>query len=314
METIPRRNANLRSVCDAFVEFQSDAKPSTRTTYKYAIDNAIRFWGESKPVGGVTEGDADGFRKWLLRRRKLDQNTVALRCSVMRSVFRFAKRRRMIEYNPFADITCRTARRVEKSFFVTRPMVDAIMDACPDDQWRAIFALSRFGGLRNPSETMGLQWQHVDWPAGTMTVNSPKTAHHVNHDRRTVPIFTELRPYLEAIRADAGPVITIGRTRREKHILPPHMRPGAPPVDEHTSIRYGVDRIIRMAGLKPWPKLWNNMRASRETELAESYPIHVVCAWIGNSQRIAAKHYLQVTDEHIQRAQGVQHDTTTAAI
>ncbi len=26
--------------------------------------------------------------------------------------------------------------------------------------------------------------------------------------------------------------------------------------------------------------------------------MHVVCAWIGNSQPVAAKHYLQVTDEH----------------
>jgi hypothetical protein len=34
----------------------------------------------------------------------------------------------------------------------------------------------------------------------------------------------------------------------------------------------------------------------RETELAESFPMHVVCEWIGNSAAIAAKHYLQVTD------------------
>ena len=30
--------------------------------------------------------------------------------------------------------------------------------------------------------------------------------------------------------------------------------------------------------------------------------MHVVCQWIGNSQPIAAKHYLQVTDEHFSRA------------
>jgi len=38
------------------------------------------------------------------------------------------------------------------------------------------------------------------------------------------------------------------------------------------------------------------MRASRETELAQTHPLHVVTAWIGNSARIAVKHYLQVTD------------------
>ena len=61
-------------------------------------------------------------------------------------------------------------------------------------------------------------------------------------------------------------------------------------------------RIIKRAGLTPWPKLYQNLRASRETELAERFPLHVVCAWIGNSQAVAAKHYLQVTDEHFRQA------------
>jgi hypothetical protein len=30
--------------------------------------------------------------------------------------------------------------------------------------------------------------------------------------------------------------------------------------------------------------------------------MHVVCQWIGNSQAVAAKHYLQVTDEHFLQA------------
>ena len=54
--------------------------------------------------------------------------------------------------------------------------------------------------------------------------------------------------------------------------------------------------------MEPWPKLWQNLRSTRETELAERYPIHVVRAWMGNSQPVAAKHYLQVTDEHFEQA------------
>ena len=30
--------------------------------------------------------------------------------------------------------------------------------------------------------------------------------------------------------------------------------------------------------------------------------MHVVCKWIGNGQPVAAKHYLQLTDEHFERA------------
>ena len=47
----------------------------------------------------------------------------------------------------------------------------------------------------------------------------------------------------------------------------------------------------------------SNLRATRQTELAECFPAHVVCAWIGNTERVAQNHYLQVTDAHF--AQGV---------
>ena|SRR2546426_10903232 len=36
--------------------------------------------------------------------------------------------------------------------------------------------------------------------------------------------------------------------------------------------------------------------------LAETYPMHVVCAWIGNSAAIAQEHYPQATDEHFAEA------------
>ncbi len=63
-----------------------------------------------------------------------------------------------------------------------------------------------------------------------------------------------------------------------------------------------IRRIIRRAGIKPWPRPFQNLRSSRETELAESFPLHVVCQWIGNTARVATAHYLQVTEEHFQRA------------
>ena len=34
----------------------------------------------------------------------------------------------------------------------------------------------------------------------------------------------------------------------------------------------------------------------------ETYPAHVVVAWIGNSEAVARKHYLQVTAGHFEKA------------
>lgn len=34
----------------------------------------------------------------------------------------------------------------------------------------------------------------------------------------------------------------------------------------------------------------------------DRHPIQVVCAWMGNSQAVAMKHYLQVTEDHYRSA------------
>ena len=59
---------------------------------------------------------------------------------------------------------------------------------------------------------------------------------------------------------------------------------------------------MKRAGITPWPKLWQNMRASRETELVDRFPAHVVSAWIGHTVAVAEKHYLQVTEAHFAAA------------
>ena len=63
-------------------------------------------------------------------------------------------------------------------------------------------------------------------------------------------------------------------------------------------------RIVKNAGLTVWPRIFHNLRSSRQTELAEIFPSHVVCAWLGNSEDIAKKHYYQVTDAHFAAASG----------
>lgn len=50
-----------------------------------------------------------------------------------------------------------------------------------------------------------------------------------------------------------------------------------------------------------WPKLYVALRASRDTELREELPGHVVDSWIGHNEAVAKKNYLQVTDDHFDR-------------
>jgi len=127
----------------------------------------------------------------------------------------------------------------------------------------------------------------VDWERGRFLVRSPKTEHLEGGGEHWVPIFAELRPHLEAAfeLAAPGAVHLVNRLR-----------------DGNKNLRTRFTRIIRRGAAAPWPKLFQNLRASRETELAAEYPLHVVCAWIGNSALVAQKHYLQVTDADFERA------------
>ena len=129
----------------------------------------------------------------------------------------------------------------------------------------------------------------MDWQRGRITVTSPKTEHHAGGESRVIPIFPELRPYLEEAWEQAEPGTEWVLTRYR---------------NTNVNLRTQLLRIIRRAGLTPWPKLFQNLRSTRQTELEESYPSHVVCAWLGNSESVARKHYLQVTDDHYQRAGG----------
>ncbi len=71
--------------------------------------------------------------------------------------------------------------------------------------------------------------------------------------------------------------------------------------DSNVTCGPGWLKMIKRAGLKSWPRLFQNLRASCETELPQSYPLDVVCEWIGNSAKLAADHYLQVTDADFER-------------
>jgi integrase len=196
-------------------------------------------------------------------------------------------RQRAIPENPFQDLKAPSQVNKARLFDVTREMAGKLLEACPNAEWRLIIALARYGGLRVPSELPGLEWSAVDWERGRFLVKSPKTEHHPNGAERWVPIFPELYGHLraafEAAAEGANKVIARG-------------------VDTSTNLRTGLLRIIKRAGLKPWEKLFVNMRSTRETELAREHPIHLVCAWIGNSERIAAQHYLQVTEADFARA------------
>ncbi len=286
-----KERKTLQQVVDAFLADHA-GKDSTLTRKTQATDNMIERLDGSKMADRITPTDAEGFVRDM--RKTYARATTARTVGYAKQVFQYAKRQGWVESNPFEEVKGGSTTNATRQHFVKRETIDRVIQSAPSAQWRLIIALSRYGGLRCPSEVLDLTWADIDFETGRMRVRSRKTEHHEGGAYRDVPLFAEVRgPLMD--------VFDMAEPGTERVIT--DYQPGA---NLFTHFR----RIVKRAGVKPWPRLFHNMRATRQTELASEYPLATVCAWIGNTRAIAAGHYLQLTDADWQRATGCDSGNT----
>ncbi len=75
-----------------------------------------------------------------------------------------------------------------------------------------------------------------------------------------------------------------------------------PELRADSNLRTTLEKFIKRAGLKQWPKLWQNLRASAATDLARCLPGHVAAAICGHTEQIAQEHYRTVSNFDLQDA------------
>lgn len=267
----------------------SSMKPLTKRVRDAAAGHLLKFFGPEKPLTEINEGDAIDFRNYLLDVEGLIESTVRKRCQIARTLFKHALKRELITSNPFLSDEIPTASlSTEAKHFVTTEAASKVLAKLPTLELQTLFALSRWGGLRVGSEVRLLRWVDIDWKAKRFTVHSPKTERYRGKAKRVLPLFPELATMLEALYREADDF--------DLYVLPfLHGR-----TDQ--AVRNPVERAIKDAGEKVWPRLWHNMRLSRQTELTRDFPRHVVCEWLGNSEEVAEEHYLVSTDDDFTKA------------
>jgi integrase len=301
---VPRQAATVGGMLTAFLAANPHTKPATRVMWGHTGRCLREHFGADRPLRAIGRGEAEGFRQWLVG-KKLAAATVARRLQLTRQIFGYAVRCEWIDRNPFAGVSHTAGNPRARQHYVTEAETARLIDAAPNWAWRTIIALARYGGLRTPSETLSLRLADLDWEHGAMTVTSPKTEGH-GQGHRIVPMFARLRPYLDAAWETAQ--------EGQPHVIPENLYlPAAagPNGWVNCNLRTTFEKIVRRAGLKPWPRLFHALRASCETDLAREYPITTVCRWIGNTVAIAARHYVQVTDADFRRASGVAESAAT---
>jgi integrase len=281
-----RQSATLAEFIDAYLETRKDMKANSIRIYRSAGDSLVAHFGAGRNLRDINAGEAQEWRQ-AMANDNFAEATISKRVKVARQFFKIAMRKGIVSSNPFAEIKAGGERNVSRMHFIDRATIDKVLNATADPEWQLIIALSRFGGLRCPSETLSLKFTDINWAEDRLTVPSPKTAHQ-GKPFRIVPLFLELKAYLlqAAENAPDGAVYCISRYRDPKN----------------ANLRTGLLRILRRAGVKPWERLFHNLRASRQTELCNEFPSHVVAEWLGNTPDVADKHYLLVTEHHFEQA------------
>ena len=285
----PKINApTLDEHCTLYIDRRrSEIKPRSIALLEQTRDRLCAHIGCKTRIDAIGPDDAAGWRASMLD-KGASEATVRLHTRNAKAMLSAAVEWELIDRNPFAKLRSQSVA-ANRDRHVSEAEAVRVLEALPDARWRVLFALARFGGLRVPSETHGLTWDRIDWERHRMTVYAPK-AHRRGRSAdeacRVVPIVPRLYEALRAAyeAAEPGSVRVVDLSRNN---LPRTIKAAA-----------------KRASVPAWPHLFQTLRRSCETDWATEHPQHAVSAWLGHSEAVSHRHYLQVTDDMIDRAAG----------
>lgn len=169
-----------------------------------AWSKAVSKCGRSKGKSGITRWDLPRFSQtrfafspddrylacaseqcsihlWDLTRRQVHRQLPAIVLKVddlghARQTLDDAVRLSHVSVNPWKHVRQRAGDPSERRAYVSVADVERVIDHWPNSLWRLMVGLSRFGGLRVPSEAFLPTWGDVDWARDRLRVPSAKTS------------------------------------------------------------------------------------------------------------------------------------------
>ena len=281
----PRGSTTLGGWLEKYLgEKARDLKPESLRKLHQTEAKLLAYFTPETSLRGIKPAQAAEWRSGL-KAAGLSEAAVKTHSGNAKGIMAEAKRRELVPSNPFALLKGGPTPSQETRY-ITPEETEAVLAACPDVEWATLFGLARLAGLRVPSETHRLTWADVDWERGRLLVRSPKTERWAGKDRREVPITPRLHKLLQDHFDEAEP----GRDRLVS-------------IGGKGAVHRRVRVICKRAGVEPWPRLWQTLRASCEKEWAMTFPQYAVSKWIGHSIGVSGRHYANdVPDELFDKA------------
>ena len=283
-----KESRTVDGLCKHYLQWKSDAAESSKVVYGNAIRMLTEHFKPGTDIASITPADMDDFIKAVYK-SGIAKTTASRRIQTVQSIFRRAARQKWIAreefYDMFENVPRQTRTNPKRQHWVAVEIVEKAIEHAKNNEQRLLFALGRWGGIRMPSELLEIRWDDIDRESEKILIRSPKQINHEHRRERLIPLWPEIRKYLDIAwdEADAGQIHVIDRYR-----------------SSHTSAHSQLfTRACYRAGIvedprkRPWPKLWNNMRATRVTELRKKFPTDAVNYWMNHSESISKTHYQQ---------------------
>ncbi|MBL8818856.1 MAG: tyrosine-type recombinase/integrase [Planctomyces sp.] len=294
-------DVSVAEFATSYLRMRSDARPSTQRNWRQSAAIIAEFF-EGRTLRKLVPADGKEFLRWL-KRSKSDggrnylPTTAARHFTFARALLQEAVDRTIIASNPFQKISVERRSPQRRRVFIDESVIRQLILATDDPELKVLLALSRWGGLRTPSEPYALKWSDIDWTQRRILVHCIKTETR-GKPTREIPLFPELVEPLKELKA-----IQNSESPDAAIIQKWAVRP-------HPTLRKTVSQLIVKNAHALWPRLFQSLRSSRQTELEERFPRKTVCEWMGNTESVADKHYLMVRQEHFDKA--CQEDALTS--
>lgn len=260
-------------------DIQDKVKPNTLASYNTLVRVILQCIDARVPVDRISDNEVATATDYFKQYSPL---TAKLFVAQSRKIWNWLIQEGYCQTNIWKGVKLHGQKIQGRDFEIPEAWSEHILNSCPSQQWRVLFALWRYGGLRR-NEPLALTWSDVNWERRRLCVHSTKTERFEGRESRIIPLFPEIERELSDLFAmEVGDRLITLSSR---------------------SFNTVFARIVQRAGYKPWPRLFQNLRATRENELIErGLPAHVVGEWLGHTAAVQAKHYLRVLDSYYETA------------
>lgn len=275
----------LKRLVDDWLEMRDDVSASTVANYRRALAHAVDHLGGNTRIVDIDVRAIDGMLRAL--RRKLSPGTVGNVRGTLGAMLGQAEAWSLIDRNPVP-----LARR-SRAHNETRTVVPSVADvraaiaAETDPMWRALWLVLSGTGCR-PGEALALAWRHIDFDAGTITIertvtDSPSGGKMLGQRTKTgrsrlVLINDEIADALRTWRRAAAET-GLWRVKDDALLWPAASRPSTPLAA--TIARKAWLRACERAGV-PFVRVGSLRHLHASTLMAAGVPAQIVADRLGH--------------------------------